>query len=117
GIGSPARGAAREDQDDVLAQTGDLRFDQGFGAIADADGDDDSADAEDNAEHGQNAAHFIALQCATGNFKNGEDSHGASWTERCSSRMRRISSVALKRSATKVSPTTRPSRITMFRRV
>ena len=51
-VQSAAGEAAGKDQDDVLAHAGDLRFDLGFGAVADADGGDDGGNADDHAQRG-----------------------------------------------------------------
>ncbi len=79
-----AADVAGEDQDDVLAEGGDLGFDLGLGAIADADHGDDRADADDDAEHGQERAQRVAAQGAGGDSESGEEDHGANWTACCS---------------------------------
>ena len=54
--------AAGEDQDHVLAQAGDLRFDLRLRAVANADHGDHGADADDDAERGQHGAQFVPAQ-------------------------------------------------------
>ena len=68
--------AAGEDGDDVLAEAGDLGFDLGFGAVADAHHGDDGADADDDAERGEDGAHGIAQEGAEGDFDDGAEAHG-----------------------------------------
>ena len=62
-------GAAGENQNDVLAQPGDLRFDLGLRAVADADHRDDRADADDDAERGKRRTHLVPAQRAEGNLE------------------------------------------------
>ena len=60
----------------VLTQAGDLRFDLRFRAVADADHRDDRADADDDAERGQNGTQFVLAQRAHGDLESGAKSHG-----------------------------------------
>ena len=63
--------------DDILAQGGDSGLDLGLGAVADADHGDDRADADDDAEHREDGAHFVPAQRPEGDFDDDEVAHGA----------------------------------------
>lgn len=66
---------AGENAHDVLAEGGDLGFDLGFGAVADADHRDDRADADDDTERGEDGAQLVAAEGAEGDDDGGAEAH------------------------------------------
>ncbi len=111
-----AADVAGHDQNHVLAQLGNLRFDLRLGAIANAHHGDDGAHADNNSQHGQQGTHGVALQRPQGQFQNRKDSHWANWMAWCSCLIFSSSRAASSRSVTGRSETTRPSRMTTCRR-
>ena len=61
-----------------LAERGDLRFDLRLGAVADADHRDDGADADDDAERGEDRPHGVAAEGAQRNANDVGEAHGVS---------------------------------------
>src|SRR5262249_25871934 len=102
-------------QHDVFAEGRDLFFHLRFGAVAETHGRNHRADADDHAQHGQGGAKFVSPQRPRRHPQYRKKLHGTSFTASCASRSLRNSSVATNRSATGVSLTIRPSRITTMR--
>ena len=70
------RGRAAHHHDHVRAQARDLRLDRSAGALADGQGGDHRAHADDDAEHGERRAQLVALERAPGQAERHEQVHG-----------------------------------------
>src|SRR5262249_22466661 len=69
--------AAGENHDDVLPEGGDAGLDLGFGASAKGHHGNHGADTDNDAEHGQDGAQFIAPEGAKRNFNDRQQTHSS----------------------------------------
>src|SRR6185369_8969234 len=99
----------------IFSQAGDLFFDFGPRAVADAHQGNERADANDNAKGGEHRTKFVSSQGVEGDASGVENGHGVGVIVGWACSRRRSSSRLSSRSVTGVSLSTRPSRMTRLR--